>query len=145
MYLVHLWWNKEIWGTAAFWVSVWTHGSTFFTCFTWGKHRGYYQKNHIVSLMNKPNKAWFIFISRFLTTLGYNPEANNPWRSLWCRILPRMRVQTHQLVQDVNLHRSDLTKLIRCVNKFLWNRTDNQICIYRFIYICHISKYFLNI
>lgn len=36
------------------------------------------------------------------------------------RFLPGLGVETNQLVQDVDLHGSDLTKLIRGVNKLLW-------------------------
>lgn len=37
-----------------------------------------------------------------------------------------MRVQTRELVQDINLHRCDLTKLICSVNKLLWNKTETR-------------------
>ncbi len=46
------------------------------------------------------------------------------------RFLPGVRVETNELVQDVNLHRSDLTKLIRGMNKLLYNaikRRGNEI------------------
>lgn len=36
-------------------------------------------------------------------------------------------METDELVQDVNLHRSDLTKLICRVNKLLYNKEERKL------------------